>query len=197
MGRIQSAWYKLRTYLLIAPLCSSFGQHSNIVKPVKISGLRWIKVGNYTRVNAFAFIVVREGKNKTTSLSIGNGVVLGHFNHIVATNQVIIKDDVLTADKVFITDSYHGYEDISIPIIKQEVKSNGITTIGEGSWIGDNVSIISSRVGKHCVIGANSVVISDIPDYSVAVGNPARVVKHYNFETEKWEKVKKDENRFW
>jgi acetyltransferase-like isoleucine patch superfamily enzyme len=46
-----------------------------------------------------------------------------------------------------------------------------------------------ASIGVHCVIGANSVVLSDIPDYSVAVGSPARVVKMYNRSTKRWERV--------
>jgi acetyltransferase-like isoleucine patch superfamily enzyme len=55
--------------------------------------------------------------------------------------------------------------------------------------LGENVCILSASVGKHCVIGANSVVTHDIPDYSVVVGAPARVIKKYNFDTQRWEKI--------
>lgn len=62
--------------------------------------------------------------------------------------------------------------------------------IGDGSWLGTHVVIAGNiTIGKHCVIGANSVVTKDIPDYSVAVGIPAKVVKRYNFDTKCWERV--------
>ena len=95
----------------------------------------------------------------------------------------------MTADKVYISDNLHGYEDIHTPIHRQPIVQNGTVEIGEGSWLGENVCVIGANVGKHCVIGANSVVTRNIPDYSVAVGVPARVVKRYNFETKLWEKV--------
>lgn len=64
-------------------------------------------------------------------------------------------------------------------------------SIGDGTWIGTNVVIVGNvHIGKNCVIGANSVVSTNIPDYSVAVGSPAKVVKRYNFENKQWEKVK-------
>lgn len=65
--------------------------------------------------------------------------------------------------------------------------------IGDGSWIGTN-SVISGdvHIGKHCVIGANSVVIKDIPDYCVAVGTPAKVVKKYDFNEKKWISIRSD-----
>ena len=61
--------------------------------------------------------------------------------------------------------------------------------IGEGSWIGENVCIIGASVGKHCVIGANAVVTKDIPDYCVAVGTPAKIIKKYDTKIKKWIKV--------
>jgi len=67
---------------------------------------------------------------------------------------------------------------------KREVK------IGEGSWIGESACIIGARVGKNCVIGANAVVTSDIPDYSVAVGVPAVVIKQFNQQVKKWDVLK-------
>jgi acetyltransferase-like isoleucine patch superfamily enzyme len=60
--------------------------------------------------------------------------------------------------------------------------------IGSGSWIGENACIIGAKVGENSVIGANSVVTKDIPDYCVAVGIPARVIRKYNREKKVWEK---------
>ncbi|MCK4619283.1 MAG: hypothetical protein KAT52_05010 [Desulfobacterales bacterium] len=64
--------------------------------------------------------------------------------------------------------------------------------IGNNSWIGQNVTIIGVKIGKHCVIGANSVATKDIPDYCVAAGSPAIVKKRYNFETNEWQRVDKN-----
>jgi len=67
---------------------------------------------------------------------------------------------------------------------------NSCVHIGEGTWLGTNVVIVGSiSVGKQCVIGANSVVTKDIPDYSVAVGIPAKVIKRYDFEQQQWVKI--------
>lgn len=123
-------------------------------------------------------------------LIIRDGCTIGNFCHIYATGEVILEKDVLTADRVYISDNLHGYEDITMPIHKQPIKQNGCVTIGEGSWLGENVCVVGASIGKHCVIGANSVVTKDIPDYSVAVGIPARVIKRYDFEQKKWVKCK-------
>jgi acetyltransferase-like isoleucine patch superfamily enzyme len=125
---------------------------------------------------------------KECELIIRNGCIIGNFNHIYATNSIIIEDNVLTADKVYISDNSHEYRDVSMPIINQPILQLKKVVIGEGSWIGENVCILGASVGKHCVIGANSVVTKDIPDYCVAVGSPAVVVKRYNTINKKWEK---------
>ncbi len=187
-NKLQSAWWKIVTYMMIAPFCAHFGKHSNIVKPLTINGSKWINIGNNTRINSYGFIVSRQSP-EGVSLLIGNNTTLGHFNHIVSNESVIIEDNVLTADRVFISDCYHGYEDIETPIIKQKIRNSGAVVIGEGSWIGENVSIIGCKIGKHCVIGANSVVIKDIPDYCLAAGNPAKVIKKYNQINKQWSRV--------
>lgn len=125
-------------------------------------------------------------------LIIGNGCAIGHFNEIYATKSIVIEDNVLTADRVYISDNLHGYENPDMPIIKQPIKQNGTVRIGEGSWLGVGVAVIGANIGKHCVIGANAVITKDIPDYSVAVGIPAKVIKRYNFSTRKWERTNPD-----
>ena len=118
-----------------------------------------------------------------------DGCTIGHFNHIYATKSIIIRKNVLTADKVYISDNLHGYEDIDTPIVRQPILQNGTVEIGEGSWLGENVCVLGVKIGKHCVIGSNSVVTKDIPDYSVAIGIPARVIKRFDIESNLWRKT--------
>ncbi len=59
--------------------------------------------------------------------------------------------------------------------------------IGDGSYIGINAVIIGNvKIGRHCVIGENSVVTKDVPDYTVVAGNPAKIIRQYNNETGEW-----------
>ena len=83
----------------------------------------------------------------------------------------------------------HGYEDITKPIKKQPIIQKKEVIVGDNSWIGENVCIIGAKVGKHCIVGANSVVTRDVPDYSVVVGSPARIIKRYDFEKQEWRKT--------
>jgi acetyltransferase-like isoleucine patch superfamily enzyme len=84
---------------------------------------------------------------------------------------------------VYITDQNHGYERTDVPISLQTQPEEAVV-IGDGSWIGaGSVILPGANIGKHVAIGANSVVNGDIPDYSVAVGAPARVVKRFSQES--------------
>lgn len=125
-------------------------------------------------------------KAEKCHLSIGEGTIIGHFNHIFATGEIEIGKNVLTADKVFISDNQHDYSHINIPILAQGIIQLSKINIGDGSWIGENVCIMGASVGRNCVIGANSVVTRDIPDYCVAVGSPAKVIKKYDFSINEW-----------
>ena len=84
----------------------------------------------------------------------------------------------------------HNYHDITKNIIEQGITTSPIH-IGEHTIIGANVIVLPGvNIGKHCFIGAGCVVTKDIPDYCVTVGNPARIIKQFNPQTQMWEKVK-------
>jgi acetyltransferase-like isoleucine patch superfamily enzyme len=173
---------KISTSLHYKPICRRIGKKSIIFFPLSIDTPRGISLGNNTFICEGAWLIGGQ------DLSIGNNTTVGHFSHIVCSEKITIGNNVLIADKVFISDCTHGYKDINLPVYKQPVKALRPVTIGDETWIGENVCIIGCSIGKHCIIGANSVVKDDIPDYSVAAGNPAKVVKQYNFKTGSWEK---------
>lgn len=70
--------------------------------------------------------------------------------------------------------------------------SKGPVIIEDDCWLGFNCEVLSGvHIGKHSIVAARAVVTKDIPPYSIVAGNPARVIKQYNFETKLWEKIKK------
>jgi len=113
------------------------------------------------------------------------------FAHVTASFDTIeIEDDCLFAAFVLIINGNHGYKDIETPIKYQESYSTGPILIRAGSWIGRGACIMGGvTIGKNSVVGANSVVTESVPDYCLAAGNPAKVIKKYNFESKTWEKV--------
>ena len=181
--------YRVIRYVWGVLRFGSFGWYTSIKKPLLINNSRNIFLENKSRVGKYSWLAASKVISKNSKLILKQGCVIGDFAHIFASQEIVIEKDVLIANFVYIADNVHGYEDINIPIIKQPIVQKKPVHIGEGSWIGEHVSIIGSNIGKHCVIGANSVVTRDIPDYSIAVGSPAKVIKRYNFKTQKWEKV--------
>lgn len=190
INKIYKRAYRIFSYFFWKRKLKNFGKGSFIDRPLHIDGVN-ISIGNNVFIQYKSWLAAMPLTDcKKPILQIENGSVIGHFNEIYATRKIIIQKNVLTADRVYISDNLHGYKDISIPIIKQKIVQNGNgVVIGEGSWIGVGVAIIGASIGKHCIIGANSVVTHDIPDYCVAVGVPAKVIKQYNFETQTWENL--------
>ena len=161
------------------------GSNIFLGKNVKVYKGKNIKFGSNVTIRSYCALFA------SNPIIFGNNVDLGERSRIAG--RVVVGDSVLFGPNVFVCRYDHQYRDINIPIINQdeyEPSRNGHEelSIGAGSWIGTNCVIIGDvHIGEHCVIGANSVVVKDIPDYSVAVGCPAIIIKRFNKETNKWE----------
>lgn len=168
-----------------------FGKKSYINSPLRLDGAWNIAIGNrvYVGYKTWLAALPLTGAERC-SLMIGDDCSIGDFNHIYCTKRIVLENGVLTAGRVYISDNLHGYKDIHTYIKDQSIMQHGEVVIGEGSWLGENVCVLGAKVGKHCVIGANSVVTKDIPDYCVAVGAPAKVIKLYDVSMNKWVNVK-------
>jgi acetyltransferase-like isoleucine patch superfamily enzyme len=177
----------IKTLLYYKQVFKTIGYKSIVMSPLKIEGSKNIKIENNVFIGYKTWLSATPYTNEPNCiLEIQEGCAIGNFNHIISTGQVLIMKNVLTADRVYISDNLHGYKDISLPIIKQPVVQNNTVIIGEGSWIGENACILGAHIGKNCVIGANSVVTKDIPDYCIAVGAPAKIIKRYNEALKTW-----------
>lgn len=187
MNRLAKKCWYLKTQTVYKSRFNSIGKRSLILKPVQLDSVKSVSLDDDVYIAEGAWLM--GGNASEITLRINKGTTIGHFSHIIATHSVTIEEKVLIADKVFISDCTHAYEDISKPVISQQIKALDPVVIGEGSWLGENVCVCGAKIGKHCVIGANSVVTSDIPDYCVAVGSPAKVVKKYDHEKVEWIKV--------
>ncbi|WP_421943937.1 acyltransferase [Pedobacter sp.] len=151
-----------------------------------------------TRLDVFPFNNFQLGKNSVIEdfATINNGVgdvIIGDKTIIGIGNVIIgpvtIGSNIMFAQNIVVSGLNHGYEDVTISPAFQKVSSKQII-IEDDVWVGAN-SVITAGVtlGKHCIIGAGSVVTKDIPEFSIAVGNPAKVIKKYNKESSTWEKI--------
>lgn len=195
MMRIYNALMRRLWYFINKPKYLNLGKKTFIRNPLDINGSKNISLGKNVYVGYKTWLAAVPHTNlKTCELRIGNGTRIGNFNHIYSTSSIFIGENVLTADKVYISDNLHSYDDINIPILNQSIKQISNVIIGDNSWLGENVCIIGAKIGRHCVVGANSVVTKDIPDYCVVVGIPAKIIKRYDFDKKAWLKTDKEGN---
>jgi acetyltransferase-like isoleucine patch superfamily enzyme len=95
-------------------------------------------------------------------------------------SRIVIEDDVLLGPNVSIYSSTHNFEDITQPVKEQGYNVSGVL-LKKGCWVGVNSVILPGvTIGQNSVIGANSVVTKDVPDFSIAVGSPAKVIRNLN-----------------
>jgi len=159
----------------------SFGDGSAICFPPNtIMNEQFIHIGEQTMlgpgITLSAGMVPGQRCLSDRVVVIGDRCLIGRGSGIVGHLQIEIGDDVWTGHHVYITDQNHGYEDLTIPV-SQQTQPERPVIIGNGSWIGHGAVVLPGvTIGEHAVIGANSVVTSDVPAYCVAVGAPARVV---------------------
>jgi len=194
LKKIELLFYYLFKYPFYKVLFAQIGSRSRLLN-TKVEGYKRIQIGSRVYINSNGWLACLPlTGNDNCILSIGDGTYIGRFCHIYATSKIEIGKKVLIADKVYLSDNLHGYKNINMPVIDQPVEQLNPVVIMDGAWLGENVCVIGAKVGKNSVIGANTVITKDIPDYCIAVGSPAIIIKRFNFETNQWTKTDKEGN---
>lgn len=165
-----------------------FGPGSLILFPITtIFNEKYIHIGSETMIGEHVALSagMMPGQVCLTDpvVRIGDRCLIGRGSGIVGHLSIDIGNDVWTGHHVYITDQSHGYEDVSLPISLQSQPESPVV-IGDGSWLGHGVVVLpGAKIGKHVAVGANSVVTGELPDFCVAVGAPARVIRQYTPES--------------
>jgi acetyltransferase-like isoleucine patch superfamily enzyme len=111
-------------------------------------------------------------------IRIGEGTFLNLNVMVAAVDLVEIGSHVMLANGCFVSDGNHRYDDLSQPITWQGFTTKGPTRIGDNVWCGAHAVITSGvTIGERAIVGANSVVTTDVAPYSIVAGAPARVIK--------------------
>lgn len=164
------------------------GKGSYLMKPLRVGGGNSVYIGeNVTilpqlRMEAWK----KDARQKEPCIRIGDGCNIEQNVHITAAQHVYIGKDVSVLGGSVITDIIHPYEKCTQPPAQQEICVKPVD-IGDQTFIGMHAMVMPGvTIGKHCVIGANAVVTENIPDYSVAAGVPAKVIKRYDEKKACW-----------
>lgn len=164
----------------------ALGSGVQLGRGLRIEGAEFLFLGDRVRISDYCRFAIQAVNRQSGSpnialsprLEIGSDSYVGSFSVFSCMNEITIGKKVAIADHCYIGDLFHGFENIDLPPMDQYLKSHGPVRIGDGAWLGAKVSVLSGvTIGKRCVIGANSVVTRDIPDYHVAAGAPARVIR--------------------
>ncbi|MGE5577909.1 MAG: radical SAM protein [Syntrophothermus sp.] len=139
--------------------------------------------------------VVEPETGSGPKIVIGSGSQIGRRATLSAVNLIHIGNNVLFGPNVVVVDCNHRYDQVGVPILAQGVDSTtNQVVIDDDAWLGANVVVSGNvHIGRGTAIGANSVVISDIPAYCVAAGNPAQVIKAWDARSDKFVKVENPE----
>ena len=167
------------------------GKNSYIKKKFYITGKKYISIGDNVSIAEGASIQCFDnyaGLPLEPNLTINNDVFINRFVNIFCADSIVIGSKTFIGSFVTITSENHGMDlntDICFgeqPLIAKQVR------IGSNCWIGDKAIVLPGvTIGNNVIIGANSVVTHDIPEGSIAVGNPARIIKKWNSLSERWE----------
>lgn len=176
------------------PRVGKCGSNSYIKWPRTIRHGECLEIGNCLNMLGYGVIdaVVSYADGKyTPKISIGHDVYIGSHLKIDCIERVEIGDGCVLSDFIHITDLSHGLNPKNGLIMRQNVIALGSVKLGRNCFVGLGSSILPGvELGEWCVVGARSVVTQSFPPFSMIAGAPARLVKRYREEENKWCAVK-------
>jgi carbonic anhydrase/acetyltransferase-like protein (isoleucine patch superfamily) len=166
----------------------AYGHNTWVVPPARVTLPERVFLGDDVRILEHTFIsVVAAVPGVTPTFRMGDRSLISRFVHIACVGEITIGDDVMVADRVFIGDTYHGYEDPTRPVNEQPMAAPKPVRIGDGAFIGiGSVILMGVTVGEHAFVAANAVVLDDVPPFTLVVGNPARPARRWDEEHGEW-----------
>lgn len=169
-----------------------FNNAKMIRLPIYRTKMGHFKYGEKLSIGPSAIIDI---VSKDGELVIGNRFNAYHRLHIGVLNKVTIGDDVLIASNVYISDCSHGWyrdDNHSNPLTAPNDRplQGSAVSIGNKVWLGEGVMVLPGvNIGDGSIVGAGSIVTKSIPNYCIAIGNPAKVVKKYDFQISEWKSI--------
>lgn len=156
---------------------------------VQFFGLKNTSIQDNCTIGENSLFTINNRSINHIQLTIGENVYIGRDNFVSVGKSVYISDYCIFGNKCSIICSDHIFDSPLIPYMLSGNSFEKRVIIGTNCWLGHGVSIIGNvKIGHGSVIGANSLITKDIPPFSLVVGNPSKIIKTFNFETNQWER---------
>jgi acetyltransferase-like isoleucine patch superfamily enzyme len=182
-------YWRIRTCLFYRFLFKRMGNKCVIYRPMIIDNADCIELGDRVYIrDGVRLEAIRDLYGRTPSLTIGSNTNIEQGVHIICHNRVKIGRDVSITGRCAIVDVTHPYRNVNSGKVGELIADDdSYVEIGDGAFLGYGAVILPNvRIGRRAVIGANSVVTRDVPDFAVAAGAPAKVIKVYSQELQRW-----------
>jgi acetyltransferase-like isoleucine patch superfamily enzyme len=187
---VQKVFYTIKQKIKLSIGKKNIAKGVYIDNTSQILGWHGVKIGKNTIIGEQCWLNVNYCSKGEIAIIIGDNCFIGRRNTISSGKSVVIKDYCLTGPNVGIFDSDHIISDPMKPYVSTGATLDKSVIIGVNVWIGANAVVLAGiNIGHGSIIGAGSIVNKDIPPFSIAVGNPIKVIKKYSFLQNKWLRI--------
>jgi acetyltransferase-like isoleucine patch superfamily enzyme len=191
---LRVAFSRLKSALYYRRVFRDFGNGAVIYWTTRIAHPECISVGDRTTIGYDASmepILKYANVRYSPKIEIGKDVYIGPHVYIACVGRILIGDESVLSESVYLNDTNHGFDPEHGLIMQQELVHPGDITIGKSCFLGLRSAIMPGvTLGDHCVVGTNSVVTKSFPAYSMIAGAPATLIKRYSLEEKRWVRVK-------
>lgn len=188
--RLQGYIFKLVTFSVSFPYQfkkKQVGTSSYVDPSVQVIGWKNVSIGRDSLVSEQTWLNVNYRDNSTPRIIIGNNCHIGRRNFFSSGPLIHIKDYGFTGLDCQFLGCGHNIETPLIPYLASGLSTGGVIEIGINCWLATSVTVLQNvRIGHGTIIGARSLVTHDIPPFSIAIGNPCKVIKRYDFKNNCW-----------
>ena len=187
MKKIIKTIYSYIQYPILISKLHSIGKNVFIRKGFSVEGHSGIDLGNNVRIGKNCRFECYSNGKRLGKIVVNDGCSFNHYTTILSGGDILIGQNTRFGSFVTILGESHGINPEKGIYHKQPLICKDVI-IGEYVWVGEKVIIMPGvKIGDWSIIGAGAIVTKNIPAYSIAVGNPAKVIKQFNFETHRWE----------